>query len=78
MLSFVYIYGAFKNAVTYNDVRVDFSWEEWTLLDLSQKSLYKDVMLETCRNLTAIGKIGDFPLCFQISGLPLLFIGSRV
>ncbi|XP_057608686.1 zinc finger protein 120-like [Chionomys nivalis] len=43
------------NTVTYSDVRVDFSWEEWALLDLSQKSLYKDVMLETYRNLTAIG-----------------------
>nr|XP_048308922.1 zinc finger protein 431-like isoform X1 [Myodes glareolus] len=43
------------NAVTYDDVHVDFTWEEWTLLDPSQKSLYKDVMLETYRNLTAIG-----------------------
>ncbi|XP_037066095.1 zinc finger protein 554-like isoform X2 [Peromyscus leucopus] len=43
------------NAVTYDDVHVDFSREEWALLDLSQKSLYKDVMLETYWNLTAIG-----------------------
>ncbi|KAM7336457.1 zinc finger protein 120-like isoform X2 [Alexandromys fortis] len=43
------------NAVTYDDVHVDFTWEEWALLDPSQKSLYKDVMLETYRNLTAIG-----------------------
>ncbi|XP_040611140.1 zinc finger protein 120-like, partial [Mesocricetus auratus] len=44
-----------KNAVTYDDVHIDFSWEEWTLLDPSQKNLYEDVMLETYRNLTAIG-----------------------
>ncbi|XP_036043777.1 zinc finger protein 20-like isoform X1 [Onychomys torridus] len=44
-----------KNAVTYNDVHVDFTWEEWALLDPSQKNLYKDVMLETYRNLITIG-----------------------
>ncbi|MEJ1287853.1 hypothetical protein NN561_018878 [Cricetulus griseus] len=43
------------SAVTYDDVHIHFTWEEWALLDLSQKNLYKDVMLETCRNLTAVG-----------------------
>ncbi|XP_036026810.1 zinc finger protein 120-like isoform X3 [Onychomys torridus] len=43
------------NAVTYDDVHVGFTWEEWTLLDPSQKNLYKDVMLETYWNLTTIG-----------------------
>ncbi|XP_036045859.1 zinc finger protein 431-like isoform X2 [Onychomys torridus] len=42
-------------AVTYDDVHIDFTWEEWTLMDPAQKNLYKDVMLETYRNLTAIG-----------------------
>ncbi|XP_038204117.1 zinc finger protein 431-like isoform X5 [Arvicola amphibius] len=43
------------DAITYSDVHIDFSLEEWALLDPSQKNLYKDVMLETYTNLTAIG-----------------------
>ncbi|GAB1297343.1 Zinc finger protein 998 [Apodemus speciosus] len=46
------------DAVTYDDVHVSFTEEEWDLLDPSQKSLYKDVMLETYMNLTAIGFLG--------------------
>ncbi|KAK7796542.1 hypothetical protein U0070_010862, partial [Myodes glareolus] len=48
------------NTVTYGDVHVNFTQEEWALLDPSQKNLYKDVMLETLGNLTAIGKMLKF------------------
>ncbi|XP_076778356.1 zinc finger protein 431-like isoform X2 [Arvicanthis niloticus] len=43
------------DAVIYDDVHVNFTAEEWNLLDPSQKNLYKDVMLETYQNLSAIG-----------------------
>ncbi|XP_052585826.1 zinc finger protein 557-like [Peromyscus californicus insignis] len=43
------------NTVTYNEVHVDITQEEWSLMNPSQRNLYKDVMLETYMNLTAIG-----------------------
>ena len=42
--------------MSFEDLAVHFTQEEWDLLDPSQKSLYGDVMLETCRNFTAIGE----------------------
>uniref|UniRef100_A0A8C6AYX8 KRAB domain-containing protein n=1 Tax=Monodon monoceros TaxID=40151 RepID=A0A8C6AYX8_MONMO len=45
------------DSVTFEDVSVKFTTEEWSLLDLSQKKLYRDVMQETFKNLTSIAVI---------------------
>ena len=51
--------------MTFEDVAVNFTLGEWTMLDSSQKKLYRDVMKETFMNLLSIGK-------FKTTQIPLL------
>ncbi|XP_032161391.1 zinc finger protein 554 isoform X2 [Mustela erminea] len=46
-----------EESLSWEDVAVDFSREEWAMLGSAQKQLYREVMLDTCAHLAALGAL---------------------
>lgn len=63
--------------MTFEDVALYFSWEEWDLLDEAQRCLYHDVMLENFVLTSSLSKTHIHP-CALSEALPFSSPGAAL